>query len=148
MITLAFAGIQLFPDGTLFIHIALILIMIWLLNRTFFKPINEVLERRSRQKVGRGGEAEDILREVAEKQKQYEKAMLDARSESYEMIESERTAAVDLRQKTISDARQAAAESVLREKARLRDEVADVKVQIALEAERMADKITSNILKA
>ncbi|QYO61933.1 ATP synthase F0 subunit B [Leptolyngbya sp. 7M] len=144
---LAFAGIQLFPDGTLFIHIALILFMIWALNRTFFKPINAVLEKRSKQKAGRGGEADEILRDVAEKQKRYEEQMLAARTESYEIIETERRAAVDLRQTTIANARSEAASFVEAEKAALRDAVAEAKVEIALEAEKMADQISSTILK-
>jgi len=42
--------IQLFPDGTIFIHIAMVLGMIWILNRTFFRPINRVLETREQNK--------------------------------------------------------------------------------------------------
>ncbi len=150
MFLLAFAegSIQLFPDGTLIIHIGLILIMIWVLNRTFFKPINAIIEKRSRQKAGRGGEAEEILADVAAKQKKYEKTMLDARSESYELIERERAEAVDLRQNTIMNAKAKTAEMLAAEQAALRDAVAAAKVEIALEAEKMADKISSNILKA
>ena len=144
---LAFAGIQLFPDGTLFIHIALILIMIWALNRTFFKPINGILEKRSKQKAGRGGEADDILQDVAKKQKNYEKQMLGARTESYDIVEKERFAAVDLRQQTIANAKAEAAALVDAEKNSVRDAVASAKVEIALEAEKMADKISANILK-
>lgn len=150
MVLLAFAegSIQLFPDGTIFYHIILILVMIWALNRTFFKPINAIIEKRSKQKVGRGGEAEDILADVAEKQKNYEKQMLGVRNDSYELIERERAAAVEMRQKTISDAREAAAALVASEKESLKEAVADARVQIALEADKMADKVAANILKA
>ncbi|MBX3289234.1 MAG: hypothetical protein KF855_07795 [Acidobacteria bacterium] len=150
MVLLAFAegSIQLFPDGTIFYHIILILVMIWALNRTFFKPINAIIEKRSKQKVGRGGEAEDILADVAEKQKNYEKQMLGVRNDSYELIERERAAAVEMRQKTISDAREAAAALVASEKESLKETVADARVQIALEADKMADKVAANILKA
>jgi F0F1-type ATP synthase membrane subunit b/b' len=149
MFLLAFAeSIQLFPDGTLFIHIGLILLMIWVLNRTFFKPINAIIEKRSKQKAGKGGEADDILTDVSAKQKKYDKAMLEARNESYGMVEQERTAAVDLRQQTIADAKTKAADLLASEQASLRDAVAAAKVDIALEAEKMADKISSNILKA
>jgi F0F1-type ATP synthase membrane subunit b/b' len=149
MFLLAFAeSIQLFPDGTLFIHIGLILLMIWVLNRTFFKPINAIIEKRSKQKAGKGGEADDILNDVSAKQKKYDKAMLEARNESYEMVEKEREAAVDLRQQTIADAKAKAADLIASEKETLRDAVATARVDIALEAEKMADKISSNILKA
>ncbi|MBA2379245.1 MAG: ATP synthase F0 subunit B [Blastocatellia bacterium] len=148
MLLLAFAeSIQLFPDGTLFIHIGLILVMIWVLNRTFFKPINAVIDRRSKQKVGRGGEADDILREVIEKEKQYEQTMRKARGETYEMIERERAAAVDARQAAITGARTEAAELLTREQKELRDQIAEARVSIALEAEKMSDKISGTILK-
>lgn len=149
MFLLAFAeSIQLFPDGTLFIHIALILVMIWALNRTFFKPINAIIEKRAKQKVGRGGEAEDILADVSAKQKQYEKTMLEARSETYEMIERERNEAVDARQQAIADARTETANLLAAERVDLEKLKAEAKVEVALEAHKMADKISSNILKA
>ena len=95
MVLLAAAeSIQLFPDGTLFLHIALILLMIWVLNRTFFRPINRVIEARERQKGGHGSEAESILSDVSEKQARYNKELLAARSEGYELVEKERAAAI------------------------------------------------------
>ena len=148
MVLLAFAesSIQLFPDGTLLIHVALILIMIYVLNRTFFRPINAVLESRDSQKGGRGGEAEAILDDVNKKQKEYDTALLAARNKSYEMIESERAAALDSYQKSISDAKAEASKRIADEKAAIKDQVADAKVAIALEANKTADKIASNIL--
>ena len=148
MVVLAFAesSIQLFPDGTLLIHVALILIMIYVLNRTFFRPINAILETREKQRGGRGGEAESILEDVSKKQKEYEAAMLAARNESYELIENERAAAVDAYQKVVADAKADAAKRIATEKATIKDQVADAKVAIALEANKTADKIASNIL--
>ena len=54
MVFLALAenSIQLVPDGTIFLHIALILLMIWVLNRTLFKPVNRILETRERMTGG------------------------------------------------------------------------------------------------
>jgi F-type H+-transporting ATPase subunit b len=147
MFLLAFAqSVTLFPDGTIFIHIALILIMIWVLNRTFFRPINAIIAQREKYRGRRGGEAGEILEDVARKQREYEQTMLAARNESYEMIEAERSAAVEARQKAISDAKVQAAKRVSEEKAEIRDRVADTKVEIALEANKMADKIAANIL--
>jgi len=147
MYLLAFAeSIQLFPDGTLFIHIGLILLMIWVLNRTFFRPINAVIESRERHKGGKGGEAGEILGEVSKKQTEYDKAMLAARNESYEMIESERSAAIEARQKVIGDAKAEAAKRIADEKAEIKDRVAETKIEMAREANKMADKIAANIL--
>ena len=63
MTFLAFAenSIQLVPDGTLILHIVIILVMVFVLNATLFKPINRILEEREKRTRGRSGEAQDIL---------------------------------------------------------------------------------------
>ncbi len=147
MYLLAFAeSVQLFPDGSLFLHILFILIMIWVLNRTLFRPLNAVIESRVKRKSGRGGEAEEILEEVSRKQKEYDEAMLAARNESYDMIESERTAAVEAHQNVIRIAKTDASKRIADEKSQIKDKVAEAKVELALDANKMADRITANIL--
>ena len=90
MYLLAFAEtIQLFPDGAIFIHIALIPTMIWVLNRTFYKPINRIIVSREKKKGGRSSEAVGILKDVDAKEALYTKEMLGARSSGYELIEKE-----------------------------------------------------------
>jgi F-type H+-transporting ATPase subunit b len=149
MVLLAFAeSIQLFPDGTLFIHIALILLMIWVLNRTFFRPINRVIESREKQKGSHGSEAEAILADVNQKQAKYNQELLAARGEGYELIEKDRTAAMESRQKKIAEAKAATAESLASGKNEIHEQAAAAKAVIEKEAEVMAEKISSNILKA
>lgn len=149
MSLLAFAGsIQLFPDGTLFIHIALILIMIWVLNRTFFKPINRVLASRDKHKFGPGGEAEKILNDALEKEAKLNKEMLAARNDGYDLIEKQRAAAVEMRAKRIADARAEAAAKLAAEKQELAEQTEAARAEVAAEAEVLSDKIAGNILKA
>ncbi|MEO8573595.1 MAG: ATP synthase F0 subunit B [Pyrinomonadaceae bacterium] len=148
MVLLAFAeSIQLFPDGTLFIHIALILIMIWILNRTFFRPINRVIEAREKHKGGHGSEAEAILSDVSDKQAKYNRELLAARSEGYELIEKQRLAAISARQEKITAAKSETAALLSAEKEQVQNQAADAKAVLAREAEAMAEKISSNILK-
>jgi len=147
MSLLAFAGIQLFPDGTLFIHIALILIMIWVLNRTFFKPINRVLASRDKHKFGPGGEAQKILDDALEKEAKLNKEMLSARSEGYELIEKQRAAAVEARAKRVADAKAESAGKFAAEKQGLAEQTEAARAAIATEAEVLADRIAGNILK-
>ena len=147
MSLLAFAGIQLFPDGTLFIHIALILIMIWVLNRTFFGPINRVLESRDKRKFGPGGEAEKILNDALEKEANLNKEMLSARSEGYELIEKQRAAAVEQRTRLIAAAKSETAAKFAAEKQALAEQAAAGRATIAAEADGIADRIAGSILK-
>jgi F-type H+-transporting ATPase subunit b len=149
MFFLAFAEtIQLFPDGTIFIHIALILLMIWVLNRTFFRPINRVIAERENRKGGRGGEAENILRDAGEKESQYSKEMLEARTRGYELIEQERSAAIQARDEKLGVAKREVSERLATEKGDLEKQVADERRTVEQQADEIAEKITANILKA
>lgn len=149
MFLLAFAeqSIQLFPDGTLFLHIILILVMIGVLNRTFFKPINRVLSSRDKKKFGPGGEAEKILNDALEKEAKLSKEMLSARSEGYDLIEKERATAVNRRLSMIADAKAENAKSLAEEKRALAEQAEAARAAIAADAETMADKIAATVLK-
>lgn len=148
MVLLAFAeSIQLLPDGTLFIHIALILAMIWILNRTFFRPINRILETRERNKGGHASEAEALLYQVGEKQERYNKEILEARSEGYGLIEKKKAAALSAREKKINEVREETAGKFALEKEDVERQSAEAKAAIAKDAEAMAEKISAMILK-
>ena len=54
-------SIQLVPDGTLILHVIIILVMVWILNKTLYKPINRILEAREKRTRGRMSEAQEIL---------------------------------------------------------------------------------------
>jgi F-type H+-transporting ATPase subunit b len=144
---LAFQKVDLIPDGTLLLHIAMILLMIWILNRTLFRPLNRIMESREKNKGGRSGEAEEILKSVEEKQSRYDAAMLEARSKGYELIEKERGKAVAKRSAKIGEIKDEVAQMTEQEKAELERQTAEAKVSLAKEAEKMAEKISSNILK-
>src|SRR5437763_16004785 len=96
---LAAETIQLFPDGTIFLHIAILLGMIWILNRTLYRPINRVLEAREKSKGGLGGEAAEILERVEKKESRYSRELLETRSHAYEMVEKEQREASEEREK-------------------------------------------------
>jgi F0F1-type ATP synthase membrane subunit b/b' len=145
---LAFQNVELVPNGTLLIHIALILLMIWVLNRTFFRPINRVIQSREKNKGGRSVEAEAILKSVEEKQSRYDAALLEARSKGYELIEKERGEAIARRQAEIGSVKEEVTQMTAQEKAEIERQTAQAKAALAVEAERMAEKISSNILKA
>jgi F-type H+-transporting ATPase subunit b len=147
MVLLAFQEVRLVPDGTLLIHIALILLMIWVLNRTFFRPINRIIESRERSKGGRSTEAQEVLKTISDKQSLYDQTMLKARSEGYELIERERAQAVAVRQEKIGVVREEVTQKVAQETEELNRQTIEAKAAIAQQAEQMAEKISSNILK-
>jgi len=148
MLLLAFQKVELMPNGTMLIHIALILLMIWILNRTLFRPVNRVIEAREKNKGGHSGEAQEILKNVGEKQSHIEAAMLEARSEGYELVERTRTSAVAERQEKIGAVKAEVAELTARENQELDRQKNEARATIAAEAGQIAERISSNILKS
>lgn len=149
MFVLAFAeSIQLMPDFSMFIHMAMILGMIYILNRTFFRPINRILDARERNKGGEFSESKGILSQASEKEEKYKQSLLEARDEGYEIIEKERLAALELKQNKVAEVKQEVAAMLETELDELNRQTDSAKAEIATEAERMAEKISSNILKA
>src|ERR1051326_7025485 len=64
-------SIQLVPDGTLVLHVIIILIMVYVLNATLYKPINQILASREKRTRGRLSEAQEIMQSVSEKTGEY-----------------------------------------------------------------------------
>ena len=146
---LAFAeSIQLFPDGTIFIHVAMILVMIWILNRTLYRPINRIIESREKNKGGHSTEAAGILKNVEEKENRYTSEMLDTRSKGYELIEKEQKKAADARDKEVGEVKADVAAKFDEGKAELEKQAADAHATIGADAEKMADRIAASILKS
>lgn len=150
MVFLAFAegaSVQLLPDFSMFVHMAIILIMIWILNRTFFRPINRIIDARVKNKGGRYTEAEQILQDVEKKRADYNAALLEARNKGYELVEKERLAALAAREAELETVREEVSNKLSAEKTQIARQTETAREEIAKQAEVMADKITANILK-
>lgn len=141
------AAIQLFPDGTMFLHIAIILVMIWILNKTLFRPINNVLAARERNRAHEGGEAGMILEKVAAKESTYTSEVRDARNRGYQIIEERHNAAVAHRTEAIGKTKEETAATLEAGRAEIERQTAAAESELRSGAELMADHITATILK-
>jgi F-type H+-transporting ATPase subunit b len=140
-------GISLIPDGSLFVHIILIGLMIYVLNRTLYKPINEILERREARIKGAGaGGAADLLQQVEDKTRHYETTLREIRSEGYRQIEAQRNAAVQERQRQIGAVRTEIANVMAAQKETIAAQVAESRATLQTEAQRIAQDIGARIL--
>jgi F-type H+-transporting ATPase subunit b len=148
MIFLGFAenSIVLVPDGTLFLHIAIILLMVGVLNATLFKPINRILEERERRTRGRSGRAQDILREVDEKMSLYERTLRDARSEGYRLMEQERATAMRERQIKLDAVREEIGRSIAEQKQAIDAQVESARATLKSNSLEIAAELGAHIL--
>src|SRR6185295_7688145 len=102
---LAEASIQLVPDGTLLLHLVLVVVMVFVLNRTLLKPINDILSEREKQITGRLNEAEAMAAESQEKRKQYNDSLREARAAGYRLLEKERAESLQQKEQQLRQER-------------------------------------------
>lgn len=148
MLLFAFAegSIQLVPDGTLLFHLALIIVMVALLNATLLKPINRILEERDRLTKGRLSEAQQAILTVNEKLLAYERRLREARAEGYALLERERAAISEERQRKLTEVKSEMASLLSAEKEKLKVEGGQVKGKLAVDARSIALEIGRQIL--
>lgn len=147
MTILAFAeSIQLVPDGTIVVHIAIIITMVFVLNRLLFRPINNILEEREHRTRGRSGEARETIKRVEESLANYENSLRKARAEGYRLLEQKQAEAFGARQQKISLVRQEVEKQVEEEKGVIREQADEARATLEGEAARIAAGISSQIL--
>lgn len=139
-------SIQLVPDGTLVVHVLLILVMVYVLNATLFRPINRILAAREKRTRGRLSEAQEILAGVSEKLAEYERALRAARTEAYALSEHERAAALKDRQRDLDEMRAQLTASTASEKEAIKGQADSARVSLDAEARHIAAEIGSRVL--
>jgi F-type H+-transporting ATPase subunit b len=148
MTMFAFAeSIQLVPDGTLLFHIAIIITMVFALNRILFRPINRILDERENRTSGRSGEALEILQRVRESLSRYENSLRQARAESYRLLEQQQSEASVERQRRVVGVRKELEEQIEEQKREIQAQADAARVTLEGEAMRAAADISSQVLR-
>lgn len=139
-------SIQLVPDGTLLLHVLIILVMVYVLNATLFKPINLILEAREKLTRGRLTEAQQIMANVSERFSEYERGLRQARTEAYAFTEHERAGAMQERQKHLDETRVKLAESSAAQKEAIHHQAEEARELLEVESRRIALEIGARVL--
>src|SRR5215212_2582593 len=144
---LAETSVQLVPDGTLLLHLLLVGIMVFLLNRTLLKPINQILSEREKQVEGRLREAEAMAAETEEKLGKYHNSLREARSDGYRLLEKERGGALKEREEKLRQYREEMSRAVAAQVDTTRKQEQSVKGELEAQAAAMGNLISSQILR-
>jgi len=139
-------SIQLVPDGTLILHVIIILVMVYVLNATLYKPINKILESREKRTRGRLSEAQEVMKGVKEKLAEYEASLRQARSEAYAHAESQRAEAMMERQRRVNEMRNELAQSIATEKEAIQQQATQARASLEVESRLIARDISSRVL--
>ena len=144
---LAEASIQLVPDGTLLLHLLFIAVMVFVLNRTLLKPINQILAEREKQIGGRLREAQTLSAEAEEKLRQYQSALREARAGGYRLLEKERAAGLKEKDQKVQQHREALSRRVAQELDSIQQQQEKVRTELEAQADSMGVLISSRILR-
>ena len=149
VVLLAFAesAIQLVPDGTIIFHIFLILLMVGVLNRTLFRPINQILAEREAQTEGSIREAHSIIGNVQQKMQDYERSLREARGEGYQLMEQRKLQSLREREQRIAELKSEISDWSDKQKAELQKEVQKARAELADNSRRLAGDIAARILQ-
>jgi F-type H+-transporting ATPase subunit b len=140
-------SIQLVPDGTLLLHVFIILLMVYVLNATLYKPINQILASREKRTKGRLTEAQEIMQSVTDKTSDYERSLRQARAEAYAFAEAQRAEALKERQQKLNETRTQLLQSVTTEKETIEQQAAEARASLDVESRRLAVEIGSRVLQ-
>ena len=140
-------SIQLVPDGTLVLHVIIILIMVYVLNATLYKPINQILASREKRTRGRLSEAQEIMLNVNQKVNEYEQSLRQARATAYAFSETQRAEAMKERQQRLNETRAQMAQLLAQEKQTIAQQVAAARATLEVDARRLAVEIGGRVLK-
>lgn len=133
-------------DGSFLLIFFSILCLIFILNRTLFRPINKVLEERERLGVGRIAEAREMLARYEERLRNYEEQVRAVRAEAYNRFEARRREMLAARQARLAEARAQAAEEVEAARKEIKTQAQAAQASLEGEARAMAASIASQIL--
>ena len=148
MIVLAFAenGIQLVPDGTLLLHLLILVAMVAILNRTLFRPVNKVLEEREAQTSGRLSEAREVRVNAESGLLRYERGLREARSAAYHLIDVERTTALRQREERVVQVKEEIRLWIGEERSEIEHQTEEARKALDVESSQNAIRIGSQIL--
>jgi F-type H+-transporting ATPase subunit b len=143
---LAESSIQLVPDGTLLIHLLMVGVMVAILNRTLLKPINKILSDREKHILGQADRAQALLTAREQKLNQYNLALRAARTEGYNLLEQERTLALQEKDEKVRAFKEQIARMISSEVVSTRQQEDEARKELEGQAASIGDLISSQIL--
>lgn len=138
--------------GELFLQavptVLIILLFYIILRAVFFKPLLAAMAERDARTVGARKAAELAQAAAAEKAKQYQEALKQARTQVYAEQEAARKRLLDERTAVIKEARAAATAQVAAGKERIAGEVAAARRELEATVAQLSVAIARRILQA
>jgi len=137
----------IYPDLSIVVVMILVWSLYFILKKSFFDPINQILLQRDAEINGAQQEAKDKLTQADQKSRAYQDSLKAARLESYRQQESLRSDALKQRFETLAETRQQAEKIVYSAKKEIAGQVGEAKRTLESDVNSIADGIVKTILR-
>lgn len=139
-------SIQLVPDGTLLVHVLVVVVMIAVLNRTLYRPVNRILMEREQRTKGRLSEAQKAIQETESNLALYERSLRAARGAGYRLVETERSVALTAREQSLALLKDEMRSLVSQQKSEIKVQAEQARAVLEQESRTVAERIGAQIL--
>lgn len=134
-------------DGSFLFIFLLILLLIFVLNQTLFRPVNQILEERERLGAGRSLEAQRMLKDAEERTRSYEAQIRTARAAVYQQIEARRRELKSRRLDLLAAARKEAENELAKARNEIAAQSDAARSSLERDARVMAENISAQLLR-
>jgi len=125
---------------------AAVVLLVFILNRYLFRPLNDILERRRQRTEEARHELEEAQATQAARLEEIERRLGEARREAYEIREAAQRAGRERRDARLQEARQEAQEMLQAARQEIEEELDSAKESLEGEAERLSKRIAQRLL--
>lgn len=124
----------------------LIILLHWYFKKVLVQPLERVLEERRQRTAGSLEASEHAVALAAEKMKQYDNSLAEARAEIFQQQEANRKDLSGRQALALEEAKARSAERVAAAKAELAAEAVQAKASLEAESDRLAEQIAASLL--
>jgi F-type H+-transporting ATPase subunit b len=125
----------------------MVVVMVFIVNRTLLKPINRILAEREKQIAGRLQEAEALAAETEQKRQKFNEALHAARVDGYKLLEKERADALKEKDEKVRLYREQASREVAAQLDNIKRQEQSVKQELETQAASISSLISAQVLR-
>jgi F-type H+-transporting ATPase subunit b len=134
-------------DLSFVIIMLLVFFLYFILKKSFFDPINQILAERDARTIGTLEEAKTLMSDAEKQSRAYQESIKSARLESYRLQEGFRAEAMKEKSRIVLEGHQKAESLVSSSKQEIETQVSQAKQVLEGEVSGIADGIVRTILR-
>jgi F-type H+-transporting ATPase subunit b len=137
---------EVFPNWTFVPIVLFLMVLTYILNRTFFRPMQKTLDERTSRIEGARKEADEIRKSSQERLADFDRRMREARREADQQMAQVKNEALSEKSKLVSQRRSEVEKMIVEAQRDLREKTESARTQLQQQADAFASQIASHIL--